>query len=168
MKGQMFSIDVLLAAGIIVLGIGIILGNYELITIQNKETRFSAEATTIATNAALMLLKKTECQIQTEFQEQGYKINNCVNISPLFSYSKEELLIPKQFKCYFEINDSLLNITDCDQKPDEKVKDISTIEIAIVSTNEELTKKDYEKCIANYFGFDCPLEKKTLKVYIWR
>lgn len=168
MKGQMFSIDVLLAAGIIVLGIGIILGNYELITIQSKETRFSTEATTIATNAAMMLLKKTECEIQQEFLEQGYKLNNCAKISPLFSTSKEELLIPKNFKCYFEIDNSSLNIIDCEQKPDDKIKDISTIEIKFVQYNEELTKKDYEKCIAKYPEFSCPLEQKTLKVYIWR
>lgn len=166
MKGQMFSVDVLLAAGIVVLGIGIILNNFEIITIQSKEARFTNELTTIAANATAMLLKES-CEMEENWKNQGYLLTNCSKNTG--STTKEQLMIPNEFKCYFEIDDTALNVNGCeDQKPNEKIMDIGVIERKYVSITNNLTKKNYEKCIKNNINNICDLTEKTLKAYIWR
>ncbi len=163
----MYSIDALMAAGIIVLCIGVILNNYEIITINTKEARFSNENATIAANAAEMLLASQKCELDYSFKEQGYGITNCSKISELSLQKKPSLLIPEQFKCYFEIDGSTLSIEGCEEtKPNEKIKDITVIERKFLKYTNQLTKTTYEKCIKE--GCQGNFEEKTMVVYIWR
>ena len=55
-KGQIFSLDFMIAAGLAVLAIGMILNYYEMTAIAGKEARIKNEMTAVASVAATILI----------------------------------------------------------------------------------------------------------------
>src|SRR3989338_6943448 len=99
-KGQLFSIDFLIAVALTVLAIGGLLNYYELSAGQAKEARGQNELNVIALTAGELMLRQNACVLArtpggtTEFIDQGYKLYNCVNITNFYDIQKSEIMVP--------------------------------------------------------------------------
>lgn len=156
-KGQIYSLDFLIAAGLLVLAIGILLGIFETSTYHGKEARVKNELNAVALTASNALLGSNKCPLDNtlpglNFSTQGYRVYGCYNTNTFANATKSQLLVPAKFKCRIEINgapttsdsDGCQDILDVDA-----VADVASVERTFLSPiTASLTKKDYERCIA--------------------
>ncbi|HLC79966.1 MAG TPA: hypothetical protein VJG83_06130 [archaeon] len=172
-KGQIFSIDFLIAATLTVLAIGLLLGYYETAATYEKETRMKNEFTAIALNASSILLEKNPCIRSAGFSSQGYNVTGCSEETNFNNFSKTQLMIPTGFNCYIHwegpdpYNGTLGGCNQTD--PGTTPLDIVSIQRPFVSPplSTGLTKAGYEKCIEENNCQDTYLEF-TLTVKIWK
>ena len=178
-KAQLFSLDFVVAAAIIVLMIGVLLNFYDSTSTQEKETRDNAELNIIALNASTLLLENNNC-IPTnavspgaQFSEQGYELYGCANVAGVTGFgdeTKESLMIPQGFDCYIVTGIGEIPVNECDTDiPAEQVdsiKDVVVVErrFAIPLDPENFSKESYERCISNGLGCNAG----TVAVKIWK
>ncbi|GEM_PF-6942189 len=182
-KGQIYSLDFLIAAGLLVLALGMLLNYFETAAYEGKEARTKNELTAIALTASNLLLSSNLCPDNSvsnpTFLWQGYKAYGCYNEPALRgnnSTTKAQLLMPAKFSCSITLNGSA--ITDptagCRADPEPggaspspaPPQDIGSVERKFLSTSPGILAKNiYEKCIA---GFNCPAyTENTLVVRVW-
>ena len=171
-KGQLYSIDFVISAGLFVLATGIILGIYENASYSEKETMARNELTAIALNAANMLLESNPCTLEgtatTGFMAQGYRILGCSTAGTSTPITKSALMIPEGFKCTASINNSAMTgINECNKTPDAQTQDVASIERTYLSKTGggAMTKLEYEKCMA---GGTCAYTENNLTLKVWK
>src|SRR3989344_5042310 len=115
-KGQLFSLDLVIAMGLATLAIGMLLNYYSIAASTDKETREQNELGIIAMNATSQLLEKNRCQ--TDFLPQGYKQHGCVEttpgavFSPFKAMTKADMMVPRGYGCdipWTDLDDSAKN-----------------------------------------------------------
>jgi uncharacterized protein (UPF0333 family) len=171
-KAQIFSLDFIIAAGLVVLAIGMTINYYDIASITGKEARIKNEMTLIATNAATILLEANPCNLENEFKEQGYKMAGCsiINNQPDNANTKAKLLIPETFNCSIKKNGTTnLNITGCNSDPPTSEIDIVAIDRNFTTINNfEIKKNEYEECIENGCSGIYSDEGNWITVSIWK
>lgn len=169
-KGQIFSLDFLLAMGMVVLAIGLMLNFYELNANYAKEERVKSEITAIAINATEVLLSNEKCDLQggvgsNKFNNQGYEVFGCAKITknapPI---NKDEIMIPEGYSCRAEIDGDLAN-GDCISDY-TGVSEVVILDRTFMYTNNILKKDEYEECIDG--APSCQLNERTLRLAVWR
>jgi len=166
-RGQMLSLDFLLAMAVIILAVGVLLNHYDILTTQGKESRVKSELNTIAQTASQQALEKN-ADCASDFSTQGYKIYGCTT-SNFSSLTKNYLLVPEGFSCYVTLDGgAAANGPGGCESTDAPLdaKDVAVAERKYLSPNTTLSKQDYEKCIT---GPGCTAYTvKKLRVKIWR
>ena len=178
-KGQLFSLDFLIAAGVAVLAVGIMLNYYDAAITSEKEGRLQNELNAIAMNASTQMLEKNRCA--TDFDSQGYKLYGCYYPGPGSSFKtlqKEELMVPEGFECNATwknlstgTSDSQTASSDlrCRAAP-PAAGDIASVDrnfLAPASGNS-IDKTDYETCVFNYQDCTEIYDEYTLNMKVWR
>ncbi len=167
-KAQLFSIDFLIAATLIVVIIGATLNFYEITSNSAKESNTRTELTIIGLTATQVLLKKHECELENNFKNQGYEVYGCSKLEESTKIKKDELMIPSEVKCRIEVDGVLLNEGEADNKcTDDPTSafDVVSIERKFVQKTSEYTKQEYQNCVE---GKSCNETIKTLNLKIWR
>jgi hypothetical protein len=171
-KAQIFSLDFIIASGLIILAIGMIINYYDLASITNKEARIKNEMTLIAINAASILLESNPCNLETDFKNQGYNLAGCstINNTPNNANTKAKLLIPETFNCSITKNGTTkLNITGCESDPPTSEIDVVAIDRNFTTINNfEITKKQYDNCIENGCNGTYSDNGNWITVKIWK
>jgi len=79
MRGQIFSLDFIIAMTIVVLAMGMLLNFYEISSYQSKEINLKNELNLVALNASHQMLQQNKCTLRNNFETQGYKFYGCSN-----------------------------------------------------------------------------------------
>ena len=163
-KGQLFSLDFIIAIALTVLAMGMLLHFYEIAVYGEKEAQIQNEMNLIAFTASNVMLGTNECNLENAFEDQGYRLHGCSRTTNFASITKSELLVPDGFGCYITL-DGAATTSDC--TTNETSKDAVVLERAFLAqSGGSITKEDYEKCIA---GFSCPgFTKSSLIVKVWK
>ncbi len=174
-RGQIFSIDFLIAAGLAVLAIGMLLNYYETVANAEKESRTQNELAAIAANASSLILERNPCSLEIGFASQGYRVYGCMHTT-FTAMSKSDMMIPADFSCNLSWKD-LDNGTIQSQTtgaeprctnpvpPDRSM--VSVDRNFLAQQQISLTKKDYENCI---YGLCSTLiyHKNVLTLKVWK
>ncbi len=187
-KGQIYSLDFLIAAGLFVLAIGMLLNYFETSTYQAKEARTKNELSAVALTASNILLGNfAKCPLDNTppgqgFRSQGYKVYGCGDIRSFASIKKKQLLIPDKFSCMVRLNGSLTTSATggCIDDPNFRAvpsgspapatqSDIASVERKFLSPSGNLTKTNYEKCISNQGANPCGASytENTVRIEVW-
>ena len=174
-KGQIFSLDFIIAMAIVALAIGLLLSFYQTTAAQEKEARTQNELNIIALNASNLLLEKNRCEPEgavggaTDFADQGYKLFGCLDGSKFTATpsTKSGLMIPYGFKCYITSSGNFVNVANCESTDaSANVQDIAAIDRNFMGHVGSISKAEYEKCIAGTAG--CTLQPGILGVKVWK
>ncbi|MBI4210510.1 MAG: hypothetical protein HY544_03330 [Candidatus Diapherotrites archaeon] len=175
-KGQLFSLDLVIAMGLSVLAIGMLLNYYESTTYQQKEAVTRNELSAIALNASNLALDMARCT--SDFDSQGYDRRGCGDVAKLSPANKARLMIPEGFGCYVywdrSTNKEPIDASGsaCKDPAPNTVKDIATVQRIFAGPNtpgNQLTKAVYLKCIeTGCGGNNNPYDTYTLTVEVWR
>lgn len=175
-KGQIYSLDFLIAAGLLALALGMLLGFFETAAYEGKEARTKNELAAIALTAGNVLLGANACP-DAAFRAQGYRAYGCYNAAGFGSATKSQLLIPAKFRCRIELNNSPTTALSggCRDDPvpagpsasPAPAQDIGSSERKFLSPfGAALSKNAYEKCIAA--SINClAYTENTLTVRVW-
>jgi len=167
-RGQLFSLDFLIAMGLAVLAMGMLLNYFETTTNVEKEARVQNELNIVAMNASALVLEDADSKCpEGIFSAQGYKVYGCAIAGPENSgfgnIKKEDLMIPDTFKC--DISWTGGDNNDCDDDP-SSAGNIASVERIFLERSQSLAKADYEKCAQ---GQSCSAyTQNTLTVKIWK
>ncbi|HZX33754.1 MAG TPA: hypothetical protein VFF09_00065 [archaeon] len=179
-RGQIFSLDFIIAMAIVALAIGLLLSFYQTTAAQEKEARVQNELNVIALNASNQLLEKNRCSPAGGFAGQGYKLFGCLDGSKFSSFStsaglsKGSLMIPEGFNCYITDMEAFGNIqilsNICPSDTPAGVTDVASVERNFVGHAGDVTKYDYERCVAGLYPLDCAgaFGQKTINVKVWK
>ena len=162
-KGQIFSLDFIIALGIVAMTIGMTLHFYELNVYEQKETTTRNELALIGVNASNLFIDGQRCSENPSDKpsNKGYELIGCTK-SP-GSITKAELMIPDGFKCSILL-DSIV-VPQCNDDP-TGAKDIIVIQRSFLGRSGNVKLTDYESCLE---GNTCGLyAQKTLAVKIWK
>ncbi|MEK6957441.1 MAG: hypothetical protein AABW99_00465 [archaeon] len=168
-KGQIFSIDFVIAAALIVLAMGMLLNFYDYSSNEAKENSVQAELNAIALTASNLALENSPCT-PTGFETQGYSLEGCSNANTAIQgATKQDLMIPEGINCNVRSSDpdgsNSLQMGQCSQAAGEQ--DVTSIQRNFVSpAGGTIDKTTYEKCV-NGNPAICPA-KKVLQVAIWK
>ncbi|MAG18374.1 MAG: hypothetical protein CL944_02790 [Candidatus Diapherotrites archaeon] len=177
-KGQIFSLDFLIAMTLAVLAIGMLLNVYELSAYEIKEARLRNELTAIAINAGNNYLGEYSCTPSNSgnpsFNDQGYELLGCVD-TPNFqgALQKRFLMIPETFGCYITLVDETndadapLIMGDCSDDAPEDAENVLVIKREFLSGNN-INKDDFDNCITS--GTNCPYDStiNELTIKVWK
>ncbi|PIN85013.1 MAG: hypothetical protein COV47_04395 [Candidatus Diapherotrites archaeon CG11_big_fil_rev_8_21_14_0_20_37_9] len=169
-KGQYFSIDLLIAAGLAVLAMGLLLQFYELGSHQQKEITSQSELTLIGITASNILLEQSPCELLANFTNQkGYKVMGCADKTKFDTITKSELMIPDGYGC--SIVWGLPTTSDihgeCNGTVSDEISNVVSIERTYFTPQGEITKENYENCIDAVICTGYNLNEK-LEVKIWK
>ncbi|MFH1391357.1 MAG: hypothetical protein ABIH20_03545 [Candidatus Diapherotrites archaeon] len=181
-KGQIFSLDFLIAMTLAVLAIGMLLNVYELSSYEIKEARLRNELTAIAINAGNNYIGENSCDPSNagtvKFSDQGYELLGCVNPNdPLNLFedtTKAELMIPDNIGCYVtlvdESNPSTLPrkmTSACQTDALENTENVLVIKRKFLS-GDNIEKAGFDNCISGMGS--CPysptVNELTIKVWL--
>lgn len=166
-KGQLFSLDFMMAMAITVLAIGLLLNFYELNVYEAKEARINNEIQLVATTAANLLLESNRCN--TNFEDQGYKLYGCTDESGFDSLTKQQLMIPKGFNCFITIDGPPITtpIPNCSTDAPSDTQTVVSIERTFISGTGIIDKASFENCIDGSCSGGT-MAPKTLILKIWK
>ncbi|VVC00840.1 Uncharacterised protein [uncultured archaeon] len=185
-KGQIYSLDFIIAAGLLVLAIGLCLGIYESSTYQAKEAREKSELNAIALTAGSILLGESRCPLDTTapvgnqappaFSASGYNAYGCSGKTPMDAMTKEKIMVPSNFKCRAvlktgttETLTTAANGCRDDPAAGAAPMDISSMERKFLVPKAALTKANYEKCIENSgCNLSSIYDEYILTFMVWR
>ncbi|HZX19466.1 MAG TPA: VWA domain-containing protein, partial [archaeon] len=138
-KGQLFSLDFVIAMVITVLAIGMLLDFYEISSNQTKEINSQNELQIILGGVNNAITGTAKCEpIGDEgginFAEQGYKLYGCINKTKLQSLGSSALMMPSGYECYITIEGT--PISGCSSTDDSSGKQtVGTIKKQILTSN---------------------------------
>ncbi|MCR4335083.1 MAG: hypothetical protein NUV57_00945 [archaeon] len=176
-KGQIFSIDFLIAMVLAVLAIGLLLNAYELSVYEIKEAKTRNELTVIAMNAGNIFIGTNQCGLDPSnpsgpppkdpFKDQGYEINGCFDSTPgVFDLlNKSKLMIPDVISCSVEYSGKKVN--GCDVGNPAPSANVVVIERVFLATQNKIAKADYENCIDSVSTCST-YSNNTLTVKVWK
>jgi len=173
-KGQIFSLDFLIAMALAVLAIGMLLNVYELSTYEIKEARLRNELTAIAINAGNNYIGENKC-VPTggtpSFSTQGYELLGCVKTPSFEGTSKEYLMIPDDIGCYVTLDDesgTTRKMSACQNDAPGNIDNVLVIKREFLSGNN-IGKAEFDNCISGD-GSICPysstVNELTIKVWL--
>lgn len=168
-KGQIYSLDFLIAAGLLVLAIGMLLNYYETSTYQAKEARTKNELNAIALTAGNIISAKANCA-ETAFGNQGYLVYGCIDPDDLSTLTKGQLLVPFEFKCQVMLNNSQKSGCSDILSATKNETDVAIVQkniLTITNPATTLSKESYDKCISNN-GCSGVYSESILLVKVWR
>jgi len=170
-KGQLFSLDFLIAMGLAVLAIGMLLNYYETTTNAEKEQRLQNELTAVALNASALMMQINGCDLGGGFQDTGYTVYGCSSQTNAENLTRSELMVPKGFKC--KISWTLNGVsgeqddpaTECADDDSQIQANVASVERVLLSSQSPLSKADYQKGIEQGIGayYDYILTVKVWK-----
>jgi len=180
-KGQIFTLDFVIAMAVVVLAIGMVLNFYEMTMYEAKETQIKNELNIIALNAGNNYLLQNPCNPSPagslKFSNQGYELSHCVVTSSFVDTEKDDILIPDDVECYITLDkdgggapDEIMSY--CPTEPGSSVQNIASIKRKFLAAEGTgvITKKDFEDCIE--FRNDCDDIYETtpyeLTVMVWK
>ena len=173
-KGQLLSLDFLLAIALVILGFGVALKFGQLAVFEWQERQEWLETETNGQNAVLLLLSNPQLTCETadtENQPLGEHVNNCIDISNSGNINQAALGLSSdwEFSIFNQTDGSLIRETAA--LPSD-VQRVFSVEVnAIVYGGKVpkgilfncLKKKDWEG-----LPLDCLLTEKTLRVMVWK
>lgn len=179
-KGQLFSIDFLVAMGLVVLVLGVTISAYETAAIEEKETKVQNELNAIAANAGNLILELNKCGMNEPdpadttrtVKSTAYMVYGCYNTGAagtnFNSTKKEQLMIPVGFGCSVTWRNSAgqsFTHAECGNTIDSAVADVASLQRTFLGRADPITKKDYDKCIeAGCTAY----EQYTMNIKVWK
>ncbi len=171
-KGQIYSLDFLIAAGLLVLAVGMLLNYFETAAMQGKEARLKNELTAVALTASNVMASKTSCADNFRIAGeplQGYSAYGCYDTSPgkIAGLTRQHLMIPDGFGCRVQSGNDNISVAGCSlADPTQAVHDVAVVERNLLKASS-LHKSAYEKCI--FSGAGCNYtDNQPLIVKVWR
>ena len=164
-RGQIFSLDFLIAMGLAMLAMGMLLNYYETTANAEKEQRLQNEFVSVATNASALMLESSRCT--TNFSAKGYKVYGCAEPGGFANMSKPALMVPSIFHCNISWSAEVVNSTnvECNETLPTDSTSIASVERKFLAPISGLTKADYQKCIK---GPCNAYDEYTLTVKVWK
>lgn len=166
-KGQFFSLDFLLAMGLMVLAMGIVIKFSEQTVFDWQEKQQQTQLENSAKTAVLLLLSnpKLTCEITAaDGTPLGIHVNNCIDArSPNFTQTTLGLPPELQFDIYNQNTDTTLASTGT-PNPDTPAVFKTTIN-AVVS-NGPILKASLYHCLQQ--KSNCDLIQQTIQVTVWK
>jgi hypothetical protein len=173
-KGQLLSLDFLLAIALIILGFGVALKFGQLAIFEWQEKQEIIELETYGKNAVLLLLSNPQltCEIKNwQGIPLGEHVNNCLDVSPSKDINQAVLGLPSDW------NFNIFNKTD--GVSIRKTRDLSfenqrvfSVEVKAIVHNGAIPKGILFDCLKkkDWLGvpLDCSLQQKTVWVRIWK
>jgi hypothetical protein len=176
-KGQLFSLDLIIAVALVILALGLLYRQAELFQYFQKDDTMQAELYRIGLNASNQLVSNPSiaCPLSGSGPTLDY-LPNCLpkNQSLLNKASKINLGIPGNFDCYIStVSHAIGQYTGCKNLPPSNAKNVFSIERQVVFMNgassASISKKELDDCIKSTAAFPCTaLEKDTLTLQVWK
>jgi len=194
-KGQLFSLDFIIAVALIMLAIGLLYKQAELFQYSQKDDTIQSELYRIGYNASNQLVGNPAitCKlVDDSSQNPGVDpliidyLPNClpkqkkavlnpgVGIPPgqrkklILSITKERLGIPEGFKCKLSSQNHVLG-AGCSDSP-INVANIFSIDRTVVFLKDDgtsmISKKDFDDCTKGLSS--CGLEYETINLQVWK
>lgn len=166
-KGQIFSLDFLIATAIAILAIGLVFQYSELQVYDLKDSQIFGETKRIAGTAGSLLAGNPAitCDLKNSSGVKITELPNCVDSST--TIAKELLGIPSSYNCSIVPASGTLNSTECPSTGNPSAQDFYTVQRTIVMHNGALFKSDYDNCINGRSG--CTLSASTaVLIKIWK
>lgn len=147
-KGQILSLDFLVATAMAILAIGLVFQFSELQVYDVKDRQLFSETKRVAETAGNLLVGNPliTCKLRDNANTKTISyLPNCVNISAAGGITKERLGIPSTFKCFV----SGLTATGCEATPPNPsaVKNFYSVKRKIATSAGDLSKSVYDNCI---------------------
>jgi len=189
-KGQLFSLDLIIAIAIVIFAIGLLYRQAELFQYFSKDSDLQSELYRIGLNASNQLVSNPAivCQLDDSAGNTIDFLPNCFPqvINPagmcppgqqMNGVTMESLGIPEGYGCYVEIQAGFsgagkhCGVKVCDnQSPDSTVKNVFSIERRIILSKtwmgSGVSKKDFDDCISG--SSSCVLKEATLSLQVWK
>jgi hypothetical protein len=157
-KGQIFSLDLLLALTALIVCIGLVLQTYELTSYDAKESMIWQKLNLTGQAAAERLV--TDEDIACDLGVNGFETVNCLDSTKLGRIDKSALGIPADYGCRIEG----VSIANCNDSLPAEAANVFSITRAVL-VESSLNKTALYSCI---YGATCNLEPKEITVSLWR
>lgn len=173
-KGQLLSLDFLLAIALVILGFGVIIKFSEMAVFEWQEQQEWLETETYGQNAVLLLLSNPQltCEIKAwNDVNLGEHVNNCIDISPSHDINQAALGLPDDwnYNIFNRTDGSLIRGT---RDPSDSSPRIFSVDINAIVFSGKIPKNVLYKCLKkkNWEGtpYACPLAEKQVWVRIWK
>ena len=165
-KGQVFSLDFIIALAVVAMTIGMTLHFYELNVYEQKEAMTRNELSLIGVTASNILLNGNQCRARVEVTDMGYELVGCTDMTALDSMTKAGLMIPDGINCYISLDGTSNPITECATDAPSGIKDIAVIRRDFLGETALITLAQYENCLN---GTGCSIyTPHTVTVKIWK
>ncbi len=172
-KGQLLSLDFLLAIALVILGFGVALKFGQLAVFEWQEQQEWLETEARGQNAVLLLLSNPQLTCETEGlpnQPLGEHVNNCLDISNPNNINQAALGLPSNWDY------NVFNKTDGTPiansgSPDNSPR-IFSVDVNAIVYNGKIPKGILFNCLKKKdwrgTALPCSLTEKTLGMMIWK
>ncbi len=168
-KGQLFTIDLLLAFGIILLGVGLQMKMVQNTSFDQHEQINQIELETVGQTALILLVTNPENTCEVWDTTRLFYLKNCVATEKVKTRSKSAFGIPDGYGYQFIITtlpSSILDTMD-DSIPPGTAPNLYVTHIDAMMDNTasgQLSKAQLDNCQQT----GCPTQQKTISIKIWR
>ncbi|MEK6972788.1 MAG: hypothetical protein AABW72_01990 [archaeon] len=166
-KGQIFSIDALVALIIATLVLGLTIQIIETQSYNLKQEQVFNELKTVGHNAANLLvsLPDISCDLISEDGTGLTLLNNCIDADKLKNIEKGKLGIPPNYKCRIKLQGAQMNAC---KDNDTHAQNIYSEKRIILLHKGALEKKDISDCSNDPNNCKLKNEKNLAEVSVWK
>lgn len=180
-KGQIFSLDFILAVSLLVLSIGLAINYFEVTSLNASEAAHRQEMRLIAKTASDILVTDPSivCDLNTILEQVAGSLPNCIrktlettkNGDPI---TKTMLGIPSNFDAQLtNVNGEPVTFpAEFSSPPPTTETDFVSMDrfVAVITSNDiNLTKTRLRNCQKNGEGSaNCPLKQSTIRLKVWK
>ncbi len=171
-KGQLLSLDFLLAIALVILGFGVALKFGQLAVFEWQEQQEMLEIETYGQNAVLLLLSNPQLTCETKGWNGaplGEHVNNCLDISKNINQAALGLPSDWNFNIFNRTNGVLIRKTS--DLPFESQR-VFSVDVNAIVYNGKIPKGILFNCLKkkdwNGTALPCSLTEKTVWVRIWK
>jgi len=169
-KGQMFSLDLIIAISFVVLAIGLLYQQAELFHYYEKDNALQSELYRIGYNASNQLVGNPDVICPLTTQTGGTIIDYLPNCLPSSGVTKDAITkaslgIPDDYDC--SITPSISNYCLSSNLPGD-ASNVFSIDrnVVILNSGDSITKAQFEDCINS--AVNCALEETTINLKVWK
>ncbi|MCD6433999.1 MAG: hypothetical protein J7L14_00100 [Candidatus Diapherotrites archaeon] len=163
LRGQIFSIDFLIAVGITILAIGLLLAMFELAAYRTRENAEWNLLKLITINAANKILHNEQwtCELVFSDSTPSIRLPNC--LTQTTTLDKSAIGIPSNYECHTDG----ISIVGCNSSIPNS-KNVFTIKRKFVLINKDkISKEEFYVCLGKAAG-NCIMQEKEFKLSVWR
>ena len=166
-KGQLLSLDFLLAMGLLVLAFGLALKFGETASFEFEEAREKNETNQTGEQAMILLLSNPQitCELKdAAFAPLGVFLNNCLDTAK--DINRQALGIPPEFEFLVQAGSQVI-ATSSTGPPPALSRQVFSTQIQAVVSSGGVFKKDAYACMRQQ---SCPLLplQKTIRLQVWK